>query len=673
MIGALLAALVAGATAVAATAAAEVGGNSSPVCAADEAIAATQLMFVFLVLIVSLLGVYLLVSRHWHYLPESVATIAVGVVIGLLVRWGEFQPQMTATQLHPETFFLFILPAIIFESGYSLEKGDFFGQIGGIILFAVVGTVISTFVVALGLYLVGMTPLSPSLSLLDCLLFGALISAVDPVATLAIFSSLNVNPQLYMLVFGESVVNDAVSIVLYRTFEGFAGTNADAKSDFSGMSVVAAIGQFLYVSIGSTAVGVIASLLVALFFKYVKLREHVILEFGVFVSMCYVPYLFCESVHLSGIMCVLAEGIVMSYYVRPNLSETIGRMSNTIFKIFAFVGETLVFVYLGFAVAAFDHELNFGLIVFGIIFCVLGRAGNIFPLSWILNRGRKIKISRKNQFVMFFSGLRGAIAFALSLSFIAGSESSVPVSQGRMLFSTTLAIVLFTIVGFGGSTLPLMRILKIDPKTSLAKADQYRDVASADEYWRLITADREKHSKNLLVRLDEQYLRNFFCRADALPPQRLVEARELALMDSRWFGLGTDTAVSADAASDEGQVRAGAETGYSGSVQTENDQREEREDAPLRQRSSSSDSGVHRDAADAPDADTSILVDPEACHATHWVPGTPDRPVPRSLSSSLANKMDEVHDILSKMEGDDAYAQKLTDAVDLFYRIRRSR
>jgi sodium/hydrogen exchanger 8 len=121
----------------------------------------------------------------------------------------------------PQTFFILMLPPIIFESGYSLHKGDFFFNIGSILLFAVLGTLISTLVVGFGAYWIGTTGVSYPLTLLDALTFGSLISATDPVATLAIFHTLDVDPTLYMLVFGESVLNDAVAVVMFRTLLSF--------------------------------------------------------------------------------------------------------------------------------------------------------------------------------------------------------------------------------------------------------------------------------------------------------------------------------------------------------------------------------------------------------------------------------------------------------------------
>merc|ERR1719435_153206 len=117
----------------------------------------------------------------------------------------------------PTMFFLVLLPPIIFESGYNLHKGNFFQNIGSIMVFAILGTAISALVVGGGVYLLGLADVVYKLDFIQSFAFGSLISAVDPVATLAIFQALDVDPVLNMLVFGESILNDAVAIVLTNT------------------------------------------------------------------------------------------------------------------------------------------------------------------------------------------------------------------------------------------------------------------------------------------------------------------------------------------------------------------------------------------------------------------------------------------------------------------------
>jgi sodium/hydrogen exchanger 8 len=162
-------------------------------------------------------------KRKLYYLPESGVAMLVGILIGGAARLTV--TDLTLFSFSPEFFFFVLLPPIIFEAGYSLEKKHFFENIGAITLFAFGGTIISAFVVGWLTYwssqlgLISVDKDNP----MEALLFGSLISAVDPVATLSIMGSpeLQCDNLLYSLVFGESVLNDAVAIVLFKTFHKF--------------------------------------------------------------------------------------------------------------------------------------------------------------------------------------------------------------------------------------------------------------------------------------------------------------------------------------------------------------------------------------------------------------------------------------------------------------------
>jgi NhaP-type Na+/H+ or K+/H+ antiporter len=166
----------------------------------------------------------------------------------------------------PESFFYGLLPPIIYAAGFSLKQKAFFKNFGSILMFAVVGTIISTLVVGIAtymLYAIGfINPAVFKLPLLECLIYGSLISAIDPVATLSIFSDLNVKPLLYNLVFGESVLNDAVAIVLFRVLSALHGS-----VDFTFGTIPYVLLQFVYISLGSIIVGVATSCACALLLK----------------------------------------------------------------------------------------------------------------------------------------------------------------------------------------------------------------------------------------------------------------------------------------------------------------------------------------------------------------------------------------------------------------------
>lgn len=388
-------------------------------------------------LVVTLLGVcifctYLLLtmgsSMRWvRYLPESVVTIMLGVLAGSVLTLSG-QTLSNLVTFDPQTFFIVMLPPIIFESGYSLHKGDFFFNLGSILVFAVIGTLISTIIVGFGAYALGTIGISYPLTLLDALTFGSLISATDPVATLAIFHALDVDPTLYMLVFGESVLNDAVAVVLYRTLMTFYEREHESYSE--------ALVQFMLVSLFSGVVGVIVGLFSALVLKLTMLYRHPSLETALMFIFAYLPYLLAEALNLSGIMAILFCGIVMSHYTHFNLSAPSQLTCQQTFRTVALIAETAIFAYMGLSLPTLHHTFHFGFIVSGMFLILIGRALNIFPLAALINRQQAARgsaagqapstaISFKEQFIIWFSGLRGAIAFSLVLNMQSHSLTAV--------------------------------------------------------------------------------------------------------------------------------------------------------------------------------------------------------------------------------------------------------
>jgi len=176
----------------------------------------------FLVLIVCILSAYTVKRWSIYYLPESALAVGIGMVVGLIAKLSTEQLELWV--FSPELFFFVFLPPIIFKTGYSLNQKDFFDIIGAIVLFAMVGTIISTFTVGGITWYVArhgwVTGFVVEPSPMEALLFGALISAVDPVAMLSIMGNaeLRCDRLLYSLVFGESVLNDAIAISLFRIF-----------------------------------------------------------------------------------------------------------------------------------------------------------------------------------------------------------------------------------------------------------------------------------------------------------------------------------------------------------------------------------------------------------------------------------------------------------------------
>ncbi|XP_055917322.1 sodium/hydrogen exchanger 8 [Eupeodes corollae] len=415
-----------------------------------------SIFFVLCIIIMGILLIHFMLHTGFQYLPESIVIVFLGALIGLFlnIMSGEKTSWKREEVFSPTGFFLVLLPPIIFESGYNLHKGNFFQNIGSILVFAIFGTTISALVIGSGIYLLGLAEVAYRLNFSESFAFGSLISAVDPVATVAIFHALEVDPVLNMLVFGESILNDAISIVLTTSISAAAHGPASSNTN-AGETILKALKTFCEMFFASAGIGVIFALISALLLKHIDLRKHPSLEFAMMLMFTYAPYVLAEGIHLSGIMAILFCGIVMSHYTHFNLSTVTQITMQQTMRTLAFIAETCVFAYLGLAIFSFKHQVELSFVIWAIILCLIGRACNIFPLAFLVNKFREHKINSKMQFIMWFSGLRGAISYALSLHLELSSDET-----RHVIITATLIIVLFTTLVLGGSTMPLMKYLK---------------------------------------------------------------------------------------------------------------------------------------------------------------------------------------------------------------------
>jgi NhaP-type Na+/H+ or K+/H+ antiporter len=371
---------------------------------------------IFLVFFVTLLALVLILSQFLHeskklspIIPEAAMVIAVGMVAGYLIHilLGKSLADAAANannnnnndddaqtykddlaallSFDPEFFFIFLLPPIIFNTG--LRMGPlFFRHITPIIMFAIIGTAISAIVTALILYgfvKLGLTGgFEPSLA--ELLTFGALISSTDPVSTLAVFQVKRVDPRLFYLCFGESVLNDAVAIVLFYSFAKFVSINNEEND------VGAALKKFfvdLFLNfVGSSLLGSFGGACAGFLFKQIDMRQNRLVEISVYVLLVYIPFLISEILHLSGIVTMLFTGVAANRYIVPNLSAITKVNSDMVFRLGAHLAETAIFLELGLSVFGMVGYWNWTFIGWSTLACLVGRALNVYPLAYIFNR-----------------------------------------------------------------------------------------------------------------------------------------------------------------------------------------------------------------------------------------------------------------------------------------------
>lgn len=476
-----------------------------------------------IVLLVGVLMVSFVINNVAHgnrilgLFPEGTLTILIGTLVGMGdYLAGDVVTNYIAFDTH--LFQLYLLPPIIFDAGFSLKKKGLFDNLGTILLFAVFGTLVSTVLMGAIVFWYIEYQEAGSADVLECGMFGALISAVDPIASLAVFSSVfkidndsrqGQNPLLYNLVFGESVLNDAVSIVIYKTFESNYVKADHSKHTLTATSAFNLVGIFLYVSVCSLLIGIGIGVLNALLFKYTNNKaSNITYEIFMIFFFSYSSFVLAEAFHLSGIVAIFFCGIVQSHYTWYNLSSAGCIILPKIYHSLAVVMETLIFAYLGMSVfvTVLPHMWDGVLVAITLAGCLVARALSTVIFSNCANLKRKRIIGWRKQIIIWFSGLRGAIAFALAIDMyqieIDGS-SITGTPYAAQFMSTTLAIVMITTFIMGGLTQPLLEVLKLNKE---------------DEQVNIPKSQKPANQKSLKFKLnhrwrkfDKKYLKQWFC------------------------------------------------------------------------------------------------------------------------------------------------------------------
>jgi len=418
------------------------------------------------------------------------------------------------SSFNPEIFFYVLLPPIIFFEGYRLKRRYFFRNLGAICTYAFFGTSLSCLIVGSMCYAYNQyTGVTKTFDFTECLLFGAMISATDPVTVLAIFHDMHVDVDLYALVFGESVLNDAVAIVLYRAIETYLAYNPTEARQFNIYSFSTALGDFVSIFVGSLFIGISMACVTALLTKLTKIGMFPILETALFFLMSYSTFLAAEVASWSGIVAVLFCGIAQQHYTYKNLTPESAIRTHQTFELLNFLAENFIFSYIGLSFLLFNyHQWNWGFIAVAFCATQIGRMMNIYPLSFLLNLGRTRRIPCKHQNMMTFAGLRGAIAFSLAIR----NTVSVP---RQMMLTATLMIVLISVIVFGGLTVPFAKLINLETGVDEVEEEfrakrlsliDINDPGSSPED----RAEKKLYEKSWLVRtfgaFDEKYLKPIF-------------------------------------------------------------------------------------------------------------------------------------------------------------------
>ncbi|XP_029519676.1 sodium/hydrogen exchanger 3-like [Oncorhynchus nerka] len=384
-------------------------------------------------------------------IPESGLLICIGWVLGGIIYGAD---KVQTFRLQPFTFFFYLLPQIVLDAGYSMPNKLFFGNLGAILVYAVIGTCWNAATLGLALWgcWLGGAMGNIDTGLLQLLLFGSLIAAVDPVAVIAVFEEVHVNEVLYILVFGESLLNDGVTVVLFNVFDAFVSLGG---AQIDAVEIIKGIISFFVVAVGGSLVGVVFALLISLLTRCTKNIQ--IIEPGFIFVLGYLSYLTAEMLSLSAILSCTFCGVCCQKYINANMDERSVSTVRSTMKVFANGSETIIFVFLG--ISAIDPSIwvwNTAFILLTLLFIFVFRFIGVFLLTWILNQYRLVPLDFIDQLVMGYGGLRGAVAYGLVLLL---DENKY--KEKKLMISTTLIVVYFTVMLQGITMKPLVTWLKV--------------------------------------------------------------------------------------------------------------------------------------------------------------------------------------------------------------------
>ncbi|GER56350.1 sodium/hydrogen exchanger [Striga asiatica] len=424
----------------------------------DHASVVSITVFVTLLCACIVIG-HLLEENRW--INESITALIIGLCTGVLILLTSGGKSSHLLVFSEDLFFIYLLPPIIFNAGFQVKKKQFFRNFSTIMLFGAVGTLISFIIISLGA-IAFFQKMEFGLSIGDFLAIGAIFAATDSVCTLQVLSQ-DETPLLYSLVFGEGVVNDATSVVLFNAVQSFDLTHINTTV------ALQLIGNFGYLFLSSTVLGVVTGLLSAYVIKRLYFGRHSTdREVAIMMLMAYLSYMLAELFYLSGILTVFFCGIVMSHYTWHNVTENSRVTTKHTFATLSFVAETFIFLYVG--MDALDIEkwrvvsdspktlFKVSATLLGLV--LLGRAAFVFPLSFLSNLTKKTeKIEFKQQVTIWWAGLmRGAVSMALAYNqFTRAGHTQL--RGNAILITSTITIVLFSTVVFGLITKPLVRHL----------------------------------------------------------------------------------------------------------------------------------------------------------------------------------------------------------------------
>jgi len=465
-------------------------------------------------------------------IPYTVLLAATGVLLGYSAEWGidlqhlgvihDFLGSLNSFSISSDAVLFIFLPVLVFEAALGIDAHRLIDDIAPILLLAVIGLLISAFMVGYTIHWVS------GVSLVVCLLLGAIVSATDPVAVMAIFKELQAPKRLSVLVEGESLFNDATAIVLF-------GLLAAMLTGGSDVDILSGVQSFLKTFL----LGILAGLVIGRVFCFVlsKMGKYPLVQITLTLSLAYFSFIFAEHYfHVSGVMAVVASALVVGTFAHTSLTLENWNKLHDSWDHFAFWANSIIFVLVGIAVPKIMSSISLqDFLLLGVVVLVAfgARALILFGVLPLCERWNSTaNISNAYKGVMLWGGLRGAVSLALALS-VMENPAFDPETQ-RFIGVLVTGFVLFTLLVNAttvGSLLTLFGLDQLDPVDKIIRNRALKHSLSKIQGLLKSKAENQGIKPELSDEILEQYRKD-----EKVADDLLSRPRELSQND--WIRVG---------------------------------------------------------------------------------------------------------------------------------------
>jgi CPA1 family monovalent cation:H+ antiporter len=358
-------------------------------------------------------------------IPYTVALVLVGLIL-------TFQRSITA-DLTPELILTLFVPPLVFEAALNINFDELRHNLPGILVLAVPGVIMTTLIVG------GLLSLTTPLALPVAMVFGALISATDPVAVVSMFRTLGVSKRLAVLIESESLLNDGTAIVVFNLALVVALTGK--------FNLIESLGDFIRVSIGGTAIGLVLGWLVS---RLIARIDDYLIETTLTTLLAFGAYVLAERFHFSGVLAVVAAGLINGNLGSQGMSPTTRIVINNFWEYVAFLANSLIFLLIGLKMNLPALLEAWQPVLWAIIAVLAARMVVVYGFGGLMHRFTD-PIPLRWLHVLNWGGLRGAIALALVLSLPAGLGA-----DRELMKLMAFGVVLFTLLVQSTTIKPLL-------------------------------------------------------------------------------------------------------------------------------------------------------------------------------------------------------------------------